>query len=73
MGPDGAVTVLTGVTSPGGGNDTGIAQIVAAELGIDPAAILVIQGDTDTCPYGFGNYSGRSMLVGGSSAGSGGS
>ncbi|MEZ5098603.1 MAG: xanthine dehydrogenase family protein molybdopterin-binding subunit [Thermoleophilia bacterium] len=68
MGPDGAVTVLTGVTSPGGGNDTGIAQIVAGELGIDPAAILVIQGDTDACPYGFGNYSGRSMLVGGGSA-----
>jgi len=68
MGPDGAVTVLTGVTSPGGGNDTGIAQIVAGELGIDPAAVLVIQGDTDACPYGFGNYSGRSMLVGGGSA-----
>ena len=68
MGPDGAVTVLTGVTSPGGGNDTGIAQIVGAELGVDPQAMLVIQGDTDVCPYGFGNYSGRSMLVGGGSA-----
>ncbi len=68
MGPDGAVTVLTGVTSPGGGNDTGIAQIVGAELGLDPQKLLVIQGDTDVCPYGFGNYSGRSMLVGGGSA-----
>ena len=68
MGPDGAVTVLTGVTSPGGGNDTGIAQIVGDELGIDPQEMMVIQGDTDVCPYGFGNYSGRSMLVGGGSA-----
>jgi carbon-monoxide dehydrogenase large subunit len=68
MGPDGAVTVLTGVTSPGGGNDTGIAQIVGGELGVDPQELLVIQGDTDICPYGFGNYSGRSMLVGGGSA-----
>lgn len=68
MGPDGAVTILTGVTSPGGGNDTGIAQIVGAELGLDPQGMLVIQGDTDVCPYGFGNYSGRSMLVGGGSA-----
>ena len=68
IGPDGAVTVLTGVTSPGGGNDTGIAQIVGQELGVDPGEMLVIQGDTDVCPYGFGNYSGRSMLVGGGSA-----
>lgn len=66
--PSGQVTVLTGVTSPGGGNDTGIAQIVADRLGIAPAAITVVQGDTDRCPYGFGNFSGRSMVVGGSAA-----
>ena len=66
--PSGAVTVLTGVTTPGGGNDTGIAQIVAGELGVDPAKIAVIQGDTDRCPFGFGNFSGRSMVVGGSAA-----
>lgn len=66
--PSGQVTVLTGVTSPGGGNDTGIAQIVADRLGVAPAAITVVQGDTDRCPYGFGNFSGRSMVVGGSAA-----
>lgn len=66
--PAGRVTVLTGVTSPGGGNDTGIAQIVASELGIAPEEIRVVQGDTDICPYGFGNYSGRSMIAGGGSA-----
>ncbi len=65
MGPSGEVTVLTGVTSPGGGNDTGIAQIVGGQLGVDPASIRVTQGDTDACPYGFGNFSGRSMLAGG--------
>lgn len=66
--PSGHVTVLTGVTSPGGGNETGIAQVVADELGISPERIRVIQGDTDLCPYGFGNYSGRSMIAGGGSA-----
>lgn len=68
MDPSGDVTVLTGVTTPGSGNDTGIAQIVADELGVLIENITVIQGDTGICPYGFGNYSGRSMLVGGGSA-----
>ncbi len=66
--PSGQVTVLTGVTSPGGGNETGIAQIVADELGADLEAIRVIQGDTEACPYGFGNYSGRGIIAGGGSA-----
>ena len=30
--------------------------------------VEVVQGDTDRCPYGFGNFSGRSMVVGGGSA-----
>jgi carbon-monoxide dehydrogenase large subunit len=66
--PSGRVTVLTGVTTPGSGNDGGIAQIVADTLGVKLEEIQVIQGDTDICPYGFGNYSGRSMVVGGNSA-----
>ncbi|MBT8446266.1 MAG: xanthine dehydrogenase family protein molybdopterin-binding subunit, partial [Gammaproteobacteria bacterium] len=66
--PGGSVMVLTGITQPGSGNPTGIAQIVADELGVDIATIDVIQGDTTTCPYGFGNYSGRSTIVGGGSA-----
>jgi aerobic carbon-monoxide dehydrogenase large subunit len=68
MDPSGHVTLLTGVTTPGGGNDTGIAQIVADELGVPIDAIDIVQGDTDLCPYGFGNYSGRSMVVGGNAA-----
>ena len=68
VGPDGSVRVLTGVTSPGSGNPTGIAQIVADELGVRLDTIEVIQGDTTTCPYGFGNASGRSTIVGGGSA-----
>lgn len=66
--PSGSVTVLTGVTSPGGGNETGIAQLVGDELGVRPDRIRIIQGDTDVSPYGFGNYSGRSLIAGGGSA-----
>ena len=68
VGPDGSVRVLTGVTSPGSGNPTGIAQIVADELGVRLDTIEVVQGDTTTCPYGFGNSSGRSTIVGGGAA-----
>lgn len=66
--PSGQVTVLTGVTSPGSGNETGIAQIVADRLGVRLEDIRVVQGDTDTCPYGMGNYSSRSLMMGGSAA-----
>lgn len=66
--PHGDVTVLTGVTSPGTGNETGIAQMVADALGASIDRIRVMQGDTDTSPYGNGNYSSRSLTFGGSSA-----
>ncbi|WP_434441629.1 xanthine dehydrogenase family protein molybdopterin-binding subunit [Lentzea sp. E54] len=68
MSMTGRVTVLTGVTNPGGGNDTGIAQVVATELGVPIDWVELVQGDTDRCPNGFGNFSGRSMVVGGGSA-----
>ena len=68
MDPSGRVRLLTGVTTPGGGNDTGISQVVADELGVPIEHITVIQGDTDTCPYGFGNSAGRSTVVGTGSA-----
>jgi len=68
VGPRGDVTVLTGVTSPGTGNETGIAQIVADTLGADLDRVRVQQGDTDSSPHGNGNYSSRSLTFGGSSA-----
>jgi carbon-monoxide dehydrogenase large subunit len=64
--PSGAVTVLTGVTSPGSGNETAMAQIAADALGADVADVRVVQGDTEICPFGLGNYSSRSVIIGGS-------
>ena len=66
--PSGTVSVFTGITDPGSGNSTAIAQIVADELGMDPEEVRVVQGDTDACPYGFGNYAGRSTISGGGAA-----
>src|SRR3954469_3374693 len=68
MSPSGPAIVLTGVTSPGTGKDPAIAQLVAAELGIALADVEIVQGDSDRCPYGFGNISSRSIVTGGSAA-----
>ncbi len=68
MNPAGQATVLTGVTTPGTGSDTGIAQLTAQELGVRLADVTVVQGDTDRCPFGYGNLSSRSIVTGGSSA-----
>lgn len=68
MGPSGQVSIATGVTTPGGGNDTSIIQIVAQTVGVRMEDCTIIQGDTSRTPYGFGNYSGRSMVTGGNAA-----
>jgi carbon-monoxide dehydrogenase large subunit len=65
--PTGDVTILSGVTSPGCGNETAMAQIAADTLGCHIGSIRVIQGDTEVCPYGLGNYSSRGTMYGGSS------
>lgn len=44
--PDGGFLVFFGKIDPGQGLDVAIAQIVAEELDVSPAAIEVIQGDT---------------------------
>jgi len=64
--PSGQVTVLTGVTSPGSGNETAMAQVAADTLGVDVSAVRVVQGDTELCPWGLGNYSSRAVIMGGS-------
>ncbi|MEM2071585.1 MAG: xanthine dehydrogenase family protein molybdopterin-binding subunit [Nitrososphaerota archaeon] len=66
--PTGKVLVYTGITSPGNGQETAIAQIVADNLGVKLEDVSVYQGDTDLCPYGLGNFSGRSIISGGSAA-----
>ncbi len=66
--PSGEVVVLTSVTSPGGGNETGIAQLVGGVFGLPPGAVRISQGDTDVSPFGAGNTSSRSLMFGGAAA-----
>jgi carbon-monoxide dehydrogenase large subunit len=63
--PTGKVSVLTGVSPHGQGNETTFAQIVADELGIPIDDIEVIHGDTDVVSYGIGTFGSRSLAVGG--------
>jgi aerobic carbon-monoxide dehydrogenase large subunit len=66
--PSGDVQVATGVTSPGSGSDTGIAQMVAGQLGLRSGQVKVIEGDTDVTPVGTGNASSRALMYGGMAA-----
>jgi carbon-monoxide dehydrogenase large subunit len=63
--PTGKVTVLTGASPHGQGQETSFAQIVADELGVPVEDILVIHGDTGVVQYGIGTFGSRATAVGG--------
>ncbi len=66
--PDGRAVVRLSVQTQGQGHETTFAQIVAEEIGIAPADIDVVHGDTDATPYGLGTYGSRSTAVSGAAA-----
>ncbi|MFQ5664744.1 MAG: xanthine dehydrogenase family protein molybdopterin-binding subunit [Terriglobia bacterium] len=63
--PTGKVTVLTGASPHGQGQETSFAQMVAEELGISPDDVIVTHGDTQVVPYGIGTFGSRATAVGG--------
>jgi aerobic carbon-monoxide dehydrogenase large subunit len=63
--PTGKVTVLTGASPHGQGQETSFAQIAADELGVDLNDITVIHGDTGVVQYGIGTFGSRATAVGG--------
>ncbi len=63
--PTGTAQLGISVQTQGQGHETTFAQIVAHELGIPPADVDVLHGDTDTTPYGLGTYGSRSTPVSG--------
>ncbi len=63
--PTGKVTVLTGVSPHGQGEETSFAQIVGDMLGVDINDVLVIHGDTAIVQYGIGTFGSRGLAVGG--------
>ena len=66
--PTGKAVVRLSVQSQGQGHETTFAQIVAEEIGIPPADIEVLHGDTDNTPFGLGTYGSRSTPVSGAAA-----
>ena len=63
--PSGKVTVMTGASPHGQGEETTFAQIVADELGVPMDDVLVIHGDTAMVQYGIGTFGSRGTAVGG--------
>ena len=62
----GRITVFTGVPSQGQGLETTLAQVAADELGVTPADVTVIGGDTLGISQGIGTFASRAAVVGGS-------
>ncbi|MDX6565852.1 MAG: aerobic carbon-monoxide dehydrogenase large subunit [Gaiellales bacterium] len=67
MDATGHAVLLTGMSSQGQGIDTALAQVCAAELGLDPEHdVTVIAGDTAATPYSpVGAIASRGAAVGG--------
>src|SRR5258708_39917428 len=63
--PTGKVTVMTGASPHGQGQETSFAQIAADELGVDLNDVSVIHGDTGIVQYGIGTFGSRATAVGG--------
>ena len=62
---DGTVTLVTGTQAGGQGHETAFAQIVAERLGIRPAAVRVLQGDTGRLDDGGGTGGSSSLTIAG--------
>jgi len=63
--PSGKVTVMTGVSPHGQGEETTFAQIAADELGVNLEDVSVLHGDTAIVQYGIGTFGSRGTAIGG--------
>jgi len=66
LGRDGDVTVYTGSSPHGQGEETTFAQLASQELGVPLSRVTVVWGDTVLIPRGVGTYGSRSAATGGS-------
>jgi carbon-monoxide dehydrogenase large subunit len=66
--PTGTAVLRVSCQTQGQGHETTFAQMVAEELGIAPADVKVVHGDTDQTPFGMGTYGSRSTSVSGAAA-----
>ncbi|MCC5795491.1 MAG: molybdopterin-dependent oxidoreductase [Chromatiales bacterium] len=60
---DGIVTVYTGIPDMGQGSHTAMAMIAAEVLGIEPADIRIVAGDSEVTPFDWGAFSQRGTFT----------
>ncbi len=63
--PSGSATVLMGTKNQGQGHETTFKQVLHERLGLDPAEVRYIDGDTDRVAFSMGTMGSRSTVVGG--------
>ncbi len=63
--PDGGLELRVGVHSHGQSLETTLAQIVYEEIGIDPAKVKLVHGDTAYTPYSTGTWGSRCIVMAG--------
>ena len=63
--PSGSATVFMGTKNQGQGHETTFKQILHERLGLDPAEVRYIDGDTDRVGFGMGTMGSRSTVIGG--------
>ncbi len=63
--PDGGLELRLGVHSHGQGLETTLAQVAHEVLGVDPARIKTVLGDTALTPYSTGTWGSRCMVMAG--------
>ena len=62
--PTGRVRVYTGISPHGQGSETTLAQVAADALGVMPADVQVLHGDTDDLPAGQPSFSVTRQAIG---------
>jgi carbon-monoxide dehydrogenase large subunit len=63
--PSGKVTVMTGASPHGQGEETTFAQLAGDELGVGMDDVIVLHGDTAIVQYGIGTFGSRGTAIGG--------
>ena len=61
----GGATLLMGTKNQGQGHETTFRQILCEKLGLDPARVRFVDGDTDQVAAGTGTMGSRSTVIGG--------
>jgi len=65
LSPDGVLEIRIGAHSHGQSLETTLAQVAHEVLGVDPANVRLIHGDTALTPYSTGTWGSRSMVMSG--------